>query len=122
MPNTDTKTVNETSPYQKIWQTVALIPVGKVATYGQVADLAGLPKRARLAGRALGMAPKTLQVPWYRVLRSTGQIAFPAGSESSLLQTTLLQQEDVAVFNNRVKLNQFQWQPNLSEILWKLAY
>jgi methylated-DNA-protein-cysteine methyltransferase-like protein len=40
--------------YQKRWQTVQLIPEGKVACYGQIADLAGLPGRARLVGKALG--------------------------------------------------------------------
>lgn len=110
------------SSYQKIWQTVQLIPSGKVGTYGQIGDLAGLPGRARLVGKALGMVPETIDVPWYRVLRSSGQIAFPVGSEQSKKQTGLLQQEDVVVFNNRVKLKQFQWQPDLAEMLWKLEY
>ena len=44
--------------YQQIWQTVQLIPRGKVACYGQIADLAGLPGRARLVGKALGKVPK----------------------------------------------------------------
>ncbi|MBU3003436.1 MGMT family protein [Paraglaciecola arctica] len=108
--------------YSKIWRTVQLIPAGKVASYGQIADLAGLPGRARLVGKCLGYVPKDLDVPWYRVLRSNGQIAFPKGSEQSQKQTGLLQQEDVAVFNNRVKLQQFQWHPNLEEMLWKLEF
>ena len=86
-----------------------LIPLGKVASYGQIADLAGLPGRERLVGKSLGFVPKNMDVPWYRVLRSNGQIAFPTGSEQSQKQTGFLQQEDVAVFNNRVKLSLFQW-------------
>jgi methylated-DNA-protein-cysteine methyltransferase-like protein len=108
--------------YAKIWRTVQLIPLGKVASYGQIADLAGLPGWARLVGKSLGYVPKGMQVPWYRVLRSNGQIAFPAGSEQSQQQTGLLQQDDVTVFNNRVKLSLFQWQPDLAEMLWKLEY
>ncbi|WP_299073338.1 MGMT family protein [uncultured Paraglaciecola sp.] len=108
--------------YTKIWRTVQLIPSGKVASYGQIADLAGLPGRARLVGKSLGYVPNDMQVPWYRVLRSNGQIAFPLGSEQSIKQSGLLQQENVAVFNNRVKLAIFQWQPDLAEILWKLEY
>lgn len=108
--------------YPKIWRTVKLIPLGKVASYGQIADLAGLPGRARLVGKSLAFVPSNLDVPWHRVLRANGQIAFPKGSEQSQIQTGLLQQEDVAVFNNRVKLKLFQWQPNLAEILWKLEY
>ena len=114
--------MSEHPHYAKIWRTVQLIPVGKVASYGQVADFAGLPGRARLVGKSLGFVPKNMQVPWYRVLRSNGQIAFPSGSEEAQKQTSLLQQEDVAVFNNRVKLSLFQWHPDLAEILWKLEY
>ncbi|MEP2651675.1 MAG: MGMT family protein [Paraglaciecola sp.] len=110
------------SSQQKIWKTVQLIPKGKVATYGQIADLAGLPGRARLVGKSLGNVPSELHVPWYRVLRSTGQIAFPAGTEQSRTQTGYLQQEGVAVFNNKVKLKSFQWQPDLGELLWKLEF
>lgn len=114
--------MSEHPQYAKIWRTVQLIPFGKVASYGQIADLAGIPGRARLVGKSLGFVPKDLEVPWYRVLRSNGQIAFPAGSENSQEQIGLLQQEDVAVFNNRVKLKNFQWHPDLAEMLWKLEY
>ncbi|MFT4807382.1 MAG: methylated-DNA-protein-cysteine methyltransferase-like protein [Paraglaciecola sp.] len=114
--------MSEHPQYTKIWHTVQLIPLGKVACYGQIADLAGLPGRARMVGKSLSYVPQKLEVPWYRVLRSNGQIAFPLGSEQSQKQTGLLQQEDVAVFNNRVKLSLFQWQPDLAEILWKLEY
>lgn len=109
--------MQENAHYVKIWRTTLQVPVGKVASYGQVADLAGLPGRARLVGKAMGYAPKEMQVPWYRVLRSNGQIAFPKGSEHANKQTGLLQEEGVAVFNNRVKLKEFQWQPDLGELL-----
>ena len=108
--------------YAKIWSTVQLIPTGKVASYGQIADLAGLPGRARLVGKSFGFLPKDMKVPWYKVLRSNGQIAFPIGSEQSQIQTGLLQQEDIAIFNNRVKMSLFKWQPDLPEILWKLEF
>jgi methylated-DNA-protein-cysteine methyltransferase-like protein len=108
--------------YTKIWRIVQLIPLGKVASYGQIADLAGLLGRARLVGKSLGYVPKDMNVPWHRVLRSNEQIAFPTGSEQSQIQTGLLQQEEVAVFNNRVKFSLYQWQPHLAEMLWKLEY
>lgn len=107
---------------QRIWQTVQLIPMGKVATYGQIADLAGLPRRARLVGQYLKTAPSSIKLPWHRVLRSNGQLAFPSGSEQANTQTGLLQQEGVVVFNRRVKLAVFQWQPDLSEMLCHLIY
>jgi len=50
--------------YARIWRTVQLIPLGKVASYGQIADLAGLPGRARLVGKSLGFVPKNMDVPW----------------------------------------------------------
>lgn len=108
--------------YHKIWRTVLAIPAGKVASYGQIADLAGLPGRARLVGKSLGYTPDALEVPWYRVLRSNGQIAFPRGSEGASRQTGLLQEEGVVVLNNRVRLREFQWQPDLAELLFKLEY
>ncbi len=106
----------------KIWKTVLVIPKGKVASYGQIADLAGLPGRARLVGKALALAPKEMQLPWYRVLRSSGQLAFEKGSENAEKQKGLLQQEEVVVLNNRVKLKQFGWQPDLAEMLMGLKY
>jgi methylated-DNA-protein-cysteine methyltransferase-like protein len=108
--------------YKKIWNTIDQIPIGKVASYGQIADLAGLPGRARLVGKSLGFVPKERKVAWYKVLRSTGQIAFAKGSEQALLQTGLLQEDGVVVLNNRVKLADFQWQPDLGELLFSLKY
>ena len=107
---------------KRIWNTVIVIPKGKVASYGQIADLAGLPGRARLVGKALGLAPKDMKLPWFRVLRSSGQLAFEKGSKYAEKQRGLLQGEEVVVLNNRVKLKQFGWQPDLSEILMKLEY
>jgi methylated-DNA-protein-cysteine methyltransferase-like protein len=108
--------------YEKIWATIDLIPKGKVASYGQIADLAGLPGRARLVGKSLGHVPKGRKVNWFKVLRSNGQLAFPMGSEQALLQTGLLQEDDVVVLNNRVKTAEFQWQPDLAELLFGLKY
>lgn len=114
--------VSSSQRYEPIWRTVKLIPEGKVASYALVADLAGLPGRARMVGKAMGFAPTALNVPWYRVVRSNGQIAFPAGSEAAELQTGLLQEEGVAVFNNRVKMKIFEWQPQPAELLFMLDY
>ncbi|GGD71661.1 methylated-DNA--protein-cysteine methyltransferase [Lacimicrobium alkaliphilum] len=98
------------------------IPSGTVASYGQIADLAGLPGRARLVGKALGRAPKEMKLPWQRVLRSDGQLAFPPGSLSAQTQKGLLQEEGVVVLNNRVRLKDFQWQPGFAELLFELKY
>jgi methylated-DNA-protein-cysteine methyltransferase-like protein len=112
--------------YQQIWQTVQLIPAGKVACYGQIADLAGLPGRARLVGKALGKVPSTgwqgKDVPWFRVINSQGKISFPPGSDNFERQRQHLQDEQVVVIGSRVKLKNFQWQPDLSEILFSLEF
>ena len=105
---------------QRIWKTVAAIPEGKVCSYGVIADLAGLPGRARLVGKRLGFAPKSWQLPWQRVVRSTGQIAFPSGSEEANKQRELLQMEGVVVTNNRVSMKRYLWQPSLADMLFVL--
>ena len=108
----------------KIWQTVQAIPIGKVACYGQVADLAGLPGRARLVGKALGAVPSNgwrgRKVPWYRVINSQGKISFAPGSEHFERQRNLLQDEQVVVIGVRVHLKTFQWVPDLAELLFVL--
>ncbi|MEE2764726.1 MAG: MGMT family protein [Pseudomonadota bacterium] len=101
----------EATKDQKIWQVVLAIPKGKVASYGQVADMAGLGRQARYIGRALGKLPEGHKVPWYRVIRSNGQIAFPEGSPTFERQKCLLEQEGVVVVEGRVKMSQFRWQP-----------
>ena len=110
--------------HRKIWQTVQAIPYGKVASYGQIADLAGLPGRARLVGKALSSAPENgwngKKVPWYRVLNSQGKLSFPLGSENLQRQKNFLQDENVVVIGVRVKLKEFQWQPDLAELLFVL--
>jgi methylated-DNA-protein-cysteine methyltransferase-like protein len=112
--------------YGQIWQTVQLIPAGKVACYGQIADLAGLPGRARLVGKSLGYVPKqgwnNKPVPWQRVINSQGKISLPLGSEGFIKQKQLLQDEQVVVIGAKIKLKDFQWQTYLSEILLSLEF
>ena len=110
----------------RIWQTVQLIPCGNVASYGQIADLAGLPGRARMVGKALGLVPKSgwqgQSVPWYRVINSQGKISFPVQSENFIKQKQLLQEENVVVIAAKIKLKDFQWQPDLAELLYRLEF
>lgn len=108
--------------FPRIWKTVNSIPKGKVSSYGQIADFAGLPGRARLVGKSLGCVPKSMNVNWHRVLRSNGQLAFTKGSENALHQMGLLQEEGVVVFNNRVKMKEFNWQPDLATMLQDFSY
>ncbi|MCP4992821.1 MAG: MGMT family protein [Gammaproteobacteria bacterium] len=106
--------------YNRIWRTVLSIPFGRVASYGQIADYAGLPGRARMTGKALGYAP--IEIPWHRVIKSNGKIAFPPGSENGERQKALLQQEGIVVINYRVNIKAFGWRPDLAELLMRLEY
>lgn len=101
-----------------IRRTVAAIPRGCVASYGEVAARAGLPGRARLVGRVLGDAGAEAKLPWHRVLRSDGKIALPAGSRGHREQRQRLLAEGVIVANGRVDLARFGWQRNLDAELW----
>jgi methylated-DNA-protein-cysteine methyltransferase related protein len=86
---------------QAIWEIVCTIPRGQVSTYGAVARAAGLPGRARLAGFALKLAPKAINLPWHRVLGAGGRIVFPATSLPYREQTKRLRAEGVELKNGR---------------------
>lgn len=105
---------------QKIIQTIQQIPAGCVASYGQLADLAGLPGRARLVGKVLRTAPDDFKLPWYRILRANGALAFSAGSEQAMRQIDRLAEEGVEVIRNKVDMKTYGWQPSLADILFKL--
>lgn len=84
----------------RIWQVVSLIPSGKVATYGDVARLAGMPGAARRVGRALKGLPNDTRIPWYRVINSQGRISLPDGSASKYTQRHRLEAEGVVFRSN----------------------
>jgi len=87
---------------KRILKTIRAIPKGEVAGYGEVARRAGLPGRARLVARLLSQN-EDRKLPWHRVLRSDGRIAFPDGSEGFREQTQRLRGEGVTVENGRVR-------------------
>ncbi len=81
--------------YERIWESVRLIPRGKVATYGQVARMSGLPGYARMVGYALHGLSNGSDVPWHRVVNAQGRISLPKGSADHMRQEKLLRQEGV---------------------------
>ncbi|HET6396264.1 MAG TPA: MGMT family protein [Pseudoxanthomonas sp.] len=87
---------------ERLLAAVRAIPRGQVAGYGEVARRAGLPGRARLAARVLA-ANTDPDLPWHRVLRSDGRIAFPEGSAGWREQCRRLRAEGVAVERGRVR-------------------
>ena len=111
--------VGRAKAVERIWKTVGDIPRGRVLSYGQVADLAGLPRRARLVGYALRVAPAGLSLPWHRVINAKGMISFPKGTDSYLRQVERLADEGVELIGGRIDMARYGWTPSLDELLWK---
>ncbi len=99
----------ELSNKQKIWQIVHQIPAGKVASYGRVARMAGLPGYARYVGHTMKTLPKDTKLPWFRVINSTGKISFKKGTSEYLRQKSLLEAEGVVFVKGKLSLKQFGW-------------
>lgn len=110
------------SPVEKIWFIVNLIPKGNVSSYGKIADLAGLPGRARFVSTALKRAPKEKHLPWYRVINSQGKISFECKSQLYQTQMELLRLEGVQVNRGRVSLSEYEWKPDLATLLFELPF
>ena len=92
-----------------VYQIVAAIPAGRVASYGQVARQAGYPRHARFVGRLMGRLPKGSTLPWHRVIRGDGGLPL-VGTPSGELQIQRLTDEGVTVLGSRVPKSCF-WQP-----------
>jgi|TARA_B110000971_G_scaffold113470_1_gene116380 methylated-DNA-protein-cysteine methyltransferase-like protein len=93
---------------QLIWQVVASIPKAKVASYGQIAELAGLPGYARYVGTTLSRLPAGTKLPWHRVVNAAMKIAERGGSRM-IEQRRLLEAEGVVLIGEKV-LKQHRWQ------------
>ena len=96
-------TENDANTFKWVVET---IPYGTVATYGQIAEMAGLPRRARFVAHILKNADDSECLPWHRVVRADGRIAPRAGAEE---QVRRLRAEKVVVIDGRVNLKRFQW-------------
>ncbi|MGB0561915.1 MAG: MGMT family protein [Spirulinaceae cyanobacterium] len=98
--------------YDRIYDIVRQIPEGQVATYGQVAALAGYGGQARLVGYALYRVTEALALPWHRVVNARGQVSHsPHRYGSDDYQYQLLQQEGIEFdAQGRLSLAAYQWQ------------
>ena len=95
--------------YQKIFATVRRIPRGRVATYGQIAELAGLEGHARQVGYALHSLTAD-DVPWHRVVNARGEISPRSAGDSHELQRHLLEAEGVEFdVTGRIALDRYSW-------------
>ena len=97
------------SPSKRIYEAVKKIPYGHVATYGQVAELAGDRKMARAVGNALHKNPDPDGIPCFRVVNSKGELAGEFAFGGAWEQGKLLEAEGVEVVNGKVDLSKYQW-------------
>lgn len=98
------------SNYLRIYDVVRRIPRGRVATYGQVAELAGLEGHARQVGYALHALPSSIDIPWHRVINARGEVSPRSGGDSHELQRLLLESEGVHFdARGRTDLKKHRW-------------
>ena len=95
--------------FDLIYSVVKQIPIGKVATYGQIAALAGNPRWSRVVGYALHVNPEPGIIPCHRVVDRNGRLspAFAFGGEN--MQEALLKKEGVEVSDGHVDLKKYRW-------------
>lgn len=99
----------EKSAFERIYDIVNQIPEGKVASYGQVAGLAGNRRWARVVGYALHAIPKDSAVPWHRVVKKDGDVFAGAQSTGGKYQTELLRNEGIEFVDGHVDMKRYQW-------------
>jgi methylated-DNA-protein-cysteine methyltransferase-like protein len=104
--------MGDLSSYQRIYAVVRKIPRGRVASYGQVAKLAGLPGRARQVGYAMFALPRGTTVPWQRVINALGRVSRRRVPGAELTQRMLLEREGVRFgASGRIDLHLYGWAP-----------
>ena len=101
--------------HAEVFAVVRRIPRGRVATYGQVAELAGYRGHARQVGYALSALDVDAPVPWHRVVNAKGQVSVRSGgSGGAMVQRMRLEQEGVVLRGNRVPLRDYLWQAGVA--------
>lgn len=103
------------SPTKRIYEAVKRIPKGRVATYGQIAEMAGNAKMSRAVGNALHKNPEPGVIPCHRVVDSKGNLANEFAFGGAGIQAKLLEKEGVEVVDNMVDLKKYQYKsfPNM---------
>jgi methylated-DNA-protein-cysteine methyltransferase-like protein len=100
------------STFVKIYDIVSQIPVGKVATYGQIAALAGLPRGARVVGWAMRAVPENWVLPCHRVVNKSGNMAPEYAFGGQEIQRSLLEAEGVTFsINGLINMEENLWKP-----------
>lgn len=96
--------------FKSVYNIIKRVPSGRVATYGQIARLAGLGNGARQVGYALSALTDPHSVPWHRVVNARGEISIRSNPDYAYLQRNLLEEEGI-VFDDkgRIPLSRYQW-------------
>jgi methylated-DNA-protein-cysteine methyltransferase-like protein len=93
-----------------IYRVIRRIPRGRVATYGQIATLAGIDGHARQVGYALHDLPSGMNLPWHRVINARGEVSPRTAGDSHELQRLLLEDEGVEFdLRGRIAMKKYQW-------------
>ncbi|MFC6635006.1 MGMT family protein [Microbulbifer taiwanensis] len=93
----------------RICRVLASVPRGRVITYGDLAEMAGYPRAARLAGQTLRKLPRDTRLPWHRVINAQGRISLP--EPGAQRQRERLEREGITLLKGRVELAKYRWQP-----------
>lgn len=98
--------------YSRFYAVIQQIPSGKVATYGQIAEMAGFPGYSRQVGYALRATPADLEIPWHRVINAKGMISIKGDGPYNDVQRLMLEAEGVMFDSKgRVPLGKYRWDP-----------
>lgn len=103
---------------KSVWQVVQGIPQGHVLTYGEVARLAGMSRWARRVSQAMRRAPRSMELPWHRVVNAQGRISFPEESDGFQRQKRRLEEEGVVFLKGKIDLEKFGYQGALDQLIW----
>ena len=96
--------------YRKIYNVIKSVPYGRVATYGQIARLAGFVNSARLVGYALAASKGAHELPWHRIVNAKGRISIRSNPDVAKLQQLLLESEGILFdSSNSIRLKKYQW-------------
>ena len=108
-PHSDPRTGDAETRRAALYLALALIPEGKVTSYGELAAVAGLGRAARWVGRILSQLPDDTRLPWHRVMAAGGRLSLASGTVSGEEQRARLRAEGVQVINDRVDIRRHGW-------------
>ena len=94
---------------ESVIQVISMVPCGCVATYGQIARLAGLGRGARYVGTILKQLPNGTKLPWHRIINSQGRISLTEGSEGHNEQQARLRREGIIIKDGKINLKTYGW-------------